>query len=203
MARAANAYVGLPVSGEVRELTSDDFATALAIGLQSGGEPFLEAMLASLSAIDDPTFEQAVAYAIGANRDPDLLDDILALAMSGEVGTRETYSIVRGQMREPGTRDTTWRWLRANYPDFVSRIPGQRPRSTPRLAENLCSRTAITELEYLFETHGELAPGHERALSEARENIELCIAFRDKQADDIRSYFAGFSPSETAPDFSN
>lgn len=202
-ARAAYAYVGLPVSGEVRTLNSDDFSTALSIGMQEGGERFLDAMVDTLSEIDDPTFEQAVAYAIGQNNDPELLSVILDLAMSGELGTRETYSIISGQMREPETRNATWSWLQANYPDFVKRIPGQRPRSTPRLAEDLCSRQAISELDALFETYGELAPGYERALAEARESIELCIALKDARAEDIRRYFSALAPSETAPDDSN
>lgn len=202
-ARAANAYVGRPVEGDVRPLTSDDFATALAIGFQEGGEPFLNAMLASLSDIDDPTYEQAVAYAIGQNRDPELLPVILDLTMSGKLGTRETYTIMAGQMRQKPTQAAAWRWLQSNYPEFVTRIPGQRPRSTPRLASDLCSPAAIDELEALFETHGDLAPGYERALAEARESIELCIALEKERGDEIRTYFAGFAPSETAPDSSN
>ena len=133
------------------------FATALAIGFQEGGEPFLNAMLASLSDIDDPTYEQAVAYAIGQNRDPELLPIILDLTMSGKLGTRETYTIMAGQMRQKPTQAAAWRWLQSNYPEFVTRIPGQRPRSTPRLASDLCSPAAIDELEALFETHGDLA----------------------------------------------
>ena len=202
-ARAANAYVGLPVRGEVRTLTSDDFATALAIGMQEGGERFLNAMVQSLSDIDDPIFEQAVAYAIGQNSDPRLLPVILDLAMSGKLGTRETYSILSGQMREPATRADTWTWLQANYPEFVKRIPGQSPRATPRLAEDLCSGQGIRELEDLFETYGELAPGHERALAEAKENIQLCVAFRDARAGEIQRYFAGLVPAATAPEASN
>lgn len=202
-ARAANAYVGLPVSGEVRGLTSDDFATALAIGMQEGGEPFLNAMLASLSDIDDPTFEQAVAYAIGQNNDPALLPVIMDLSMSGQLGTRETYSIMSGQMRQSETKQQAWAWLQSNYPEFVLRIPGQRPRSTPRLAGGLCSPEAVGELENLFAEYGELAPGYERALAEARESIGLCVALEAERGDEIRSYFAGLMPSETAPDDSN
>jgi aminopeptidase N len=202
-ARAANAYVGLPVSGEVRGLTSDDFSTALAIGMQQGGERFLDAMVSSLSDIDDPTFEQAVAYAIGQNNDPALLPVIMELSMSGQLGTRETYSIMSGQIRQSEVKQDAWAWLQANYPEFVQRIPGQRPRSTPRLADDLCSPTAIVELEALFGAYGELAPGYERALAEARESIGLCVALEAERGDEIRSYFAGFAPSETAPEDSN
>lgn len=202
-ARAANAYVGLPVSGEVRPLTSDDFSTALAIGLQEGAEPFLNAMITSLSEIDDPTFEQSVAYAIGQNNDPGLLPLILDLSMSGKLGTRETYSVMYGQMRQTETQADAWRWLQSNYPEFVTRIPGQRPRSTPRMAAQLCTPAAIYELDALFAEYGDLAPGYERALAEARESIQLCIALEAERGDEVRRYFAGLVPSETDPDSSN
>ena len=203
LGRAANSYVGLPVRGDVRQLTSDDFSTALAIGMQDGGKPFLEALVSSLDDVDDPTFNLAAAYAIGENKDPALLPDILDLAMSGTLGTRETYSVISGQMREHETRPQTWAWLRTNFPAFIKLIPGQRPRSTPRLASRLCYPGAVDEMETLFETYGDLAPGYERALAEARENIGLCVAFRNEKEAELVNYFSRLAPSETTPDSSN
>ena len=123
--------------------------------------------------------------------------------MSGKLGTRETYSVMYGQMRQTETQADAWRWLQSNYPEFVTRIPGQRPRSTPRMAAQLCTPAAIGELDALFAEYGDLAPGYERALAEARESIQLCIALEAERGDEVRRYFAGLVPSETDPDSSN
>ncbi|GGB58288.1 M1 family metallopeptidase [Henriciella pelagia] len=196
---AARAYIGLRPEASVRELTSDDFSTALAIAMQDGGRPVYDALLSAVDRIDDPMFEQAAAYAIGQNTDADLNPEILALAISGEVGTREAYTLVSGQMGRDETRAQTWDWLRRNYPAFVKVIPGQRPRSTPRMASGLCRPEAIGELQRLFERYGELAPGHERALAEAKEKIQLCVALRAEKSDEVQRYFSLLVPVEAEP----
>ncbi|MEQ9315959.1 MAG: M1 family aminopeptidase [Henriciella sp.] len=199
-AQAARAYLGLRSSRNTRQLSSDDFSTALGIAIQDGGRTVYNALLSAIDEIDDPMFEQAAAYAIGQNTDPALNEEILDLALSGGVGTREAYTIVSGQMDRPETRAATWQWLRANFPAFIRTIPGQRPRSTPRLASSLCYPEAITELDRLFERYGNIAPGHERALAEARESIQLCIALRNEKADEVQRYFALLNPEATTPE---
>ena len=196
-AEAARSYVGLRSRRGARELTSDDFATALAIAMQEDGAPFLQALLRSLKSIDDPTFEQAAAYAIGQNTDPALVDEIVSLTLSGSLGTRENYTIVAGQMDQPETRDETWAWLQIHFPEFLSAIPGQRPRSTPRLASLLCTTDAKRQLADTFERHGDLAAGYERALSETLERIDMCIALQAEKAAEVRAYFTRFAPSAT------
>lgn len=200
-ADAARAYVGMRSRRGARELTSDDFATALAIAMQEDGDPFLKALLRSLKTIDDPTFAQAAAYAIGQNNDPALVDEIGALALSGVLGTRENYTIIAGQMDQPETLDDAWSWLQINFPEFLKVIPGQRPRSTPRLATSLCTPEGRDELENLFDVYGFLALGHERALAEALESIDLCIALHDAKAAEVQAYFTRFAPAtQLAPE---
>ena len=116
--------------------------------------------------------------------------------MSGILGTRENYTIIAGQMDQPETMNDTWSWLQINFPEFLKVIPGQRPRSTPRLARSLCTRQGRDELENLFEVYGSLAQGHERALAEALESIDLCIALHDAKAAEVQAHFARFAPAE-------
>lgn len=191
---AARAYLGMQQNAEGRQLTSDDFSTALVLAVQDGGREVYQALLTAMDDIDDPMFERAAAYAIGQNTDPELNLEILELALSGNVGTREAYTIVSGQMDRPETRAATWDWLRSNFPAFIRVIPGQRPRSTPRLASDLCYPEAISELDRLYERYGALAPGHERALSEARESIQLCVALRAEKSREVRRYFSRLVP---------
>ena len=191
LAEAAAAFVGLPDVTSDRVLNTDEYLSALAIGMQVYREPFLDRLLEARVAFDDPVFEQAVAYAIGENRDPALNDRILALALSGELGSRETLTIVQGQMRQDETRAQTWTWLQANFPAFLDVIPRQRKRASPALANALCSEAEKAELIQLFESHGELAEGHERSLSQTTERIELCAAIEDAKGAEVRAFFAG------------
>ena len=82
-------------------------------------------------------------------------------------------------------REDAWIWLQKNYPAFVERIPRQWPRRTPRLFESFCDVERIDELENLFQLYGELAPGHEAALSQTRERIELCSAIKTSKVSEL------------------
>ena len=187
---AAATFIGMPGAASERVLSSDDFMTAMAVGLQDGGAPFLDRLLQARTEIDDPTFEQAVAFAIGENDDPDLSARILALALSGELGSRESLTIVAGQMRQPAVQALTWDWFQANYAAFVEVIPRQRRRLTPNFAAGLCSVQGREALDALFVAHGSLAPGYERALAQTSEQITLCAALEAGKGQEVRAYFS-------------
>ena len=189
LADAAAAYVDLDGVQSDRTLNTDEYLSAMAIGFQVYGEPFLDQMLVARETYDDPVFEQAVAYAIGQNRDPGLSGRILDLALSGDMGARETLSIVQGQMRQEETRDLTWAWLKQNFAAYLDVIPRQRRRSSPALAASLCSIEARDELIALFEAQGDLAEGHKRSLTQTVERIEICAALEAQMGASVRSYF--------------
>ena len=189
LADAAAVFIGLDGVTSERTLTTDEYLTAMAIGFQAYGEPFLDQMLLARGELDDPVFEQAVAYAIGENQDPALLDRILDLALNGELGTRETMTIVNGQMKQDATRAATWTWLQANFPAFLEVIPRQRKRASPGLASELCSEADKQDLIQLFETHGALVEGYERSLIQTVERVELCAALDAAKGDEVRAFF--------------
>jgi alanyl aminopeptidase len=147
--------------------------------------------LVARTQIDDPVFEQAVAYALGQNIDPELSPRVLDLALSGELGSREAFTIVSGQMAQPVTRADTWAWVQANFEAFVEVIPRQRKRATPGLAASLCSQTSIEELKALFEQHSGLVEGYERSLNQTSERIALCAALDAGKGDEVRTFFKG------------
>lgn len=189
LADAAAAYIRLPGVQSDRTLNTDEYLTAMAVGLQAYGAPFLDQLLTVRTAFDDPVFEQAAAYAIGQNRDPEATPRILDLAVSGELGSRESRTIVNGQMAQPETQAQTWAWVQENLPAYLEVIPRQRKRSSPSLARHMCSLEARDELVALFERHGSLAEGHERALRETVERIELCAALEAETGAEVRRFF--------------
>ena len=192
LANAAGNYIGLEGVSSDRSLNSDEYFIGLAIGLQAYGEPYLDRLLAVRTSFDDPVFEQALAYAIGQNQDPELTDRILELALSGTLGTRETLAMVQGQMQQPLTRAKTWQRLNQNFEAYLNVIPRQRRRFSPALANTMCSNTARDELVALFEAYGDLVPGHERSLSETVERIELCAALEAAKGAETRAFFSDY-----------
>lgn len=188
-ADAAANLIQLPGISSDRVLNTDEYMTALAIGLQVYGEAFLDQLLIASVQIDQPAFGQAAAYAIGQNRDPALSDRILALALTGELGSRETETVIRGQMAQSTTRAKTWAWLNSHFETYLEVIPRQRKRASPALANALCDATGRDQLVALFEESGDLAEGHERALAQTVERIELCVALAAGKGEEVRAFF--------------
>ncbi len=189
LADAAGAMIGLLGAVSDRELSSDDFTTAFAVAIQDTGQAFLDRALMVRTQIDDPVFEQALAFAIGQNDDPALSAKVLAMALSGELGSRESLTIVAGQMAQPNVRDLTWDWLQENYATYVEVIPRQRRRATPGHANGLCSDAQLGQLQALFDAHGDLAPGFERPLALTRELITNCQALEAEKGAEVRAFF--------------
>ena len=177
----AEAFIGFDGARRTNALSTDRYSAAFTVGVQDGGKPFFDKLLAAYSEIDDPVFAGVVPNALAATRDDELGAQVLALALSGRLGPRESYALVQGQMAGRATRAATWNWLQENYADFVSKIPAQWPRRTPGLARDFCDVGGIDELQALFAEVGDLAPGHERALAQTSENIALCAALKDSQ----------------------
>ena len=88
--------------------------------------------------------------------------------------------MMRVALSESALRDLHWNWLQENFPAIVDKVPAQWRRYTPRLAADFCDETRRGELEDLFENHAGLVAGYKRSLSQAREEIGLCIALGDQ-----------------------
>jgi alanyl aminopeptidase len=77
-------------------------------------------------------------------------------------------------MGNPQHREQTWARLKSNFPAYLSVIPSQSRRATPRLARSFCDAARAPELDALFVEHGAAAAGHEQALAETKEYLTLC-----------------------------
>lgn len=155
-------------------LSSDLYAPALRVAFEDGGADAFEKVLAARERLDDAVFTQAVADAIGAVGDPALARRAGDLMFESAFGGAASASIASSLMSNPQHREEIWARLKADFPAFLSAIPAQSRRATPRLARAFCDAGRAAELDALFAAHGAKAPGHEQALAETKEYLTLC-----------------------------
>jgi alanyl aminopeptidase len=172
------------------KLSSDLYATGLSVVLDEGGDVAYDRVLKAYHDIDDPAFAQSVAQALGSVTDPQQAARTRALIASAELGPRETYMMAMLQMSAPETRADMWAALQADFPAFLKAIPTQWQRNTPRLAQYFCDAEGLDALNTLFADYGDLAEGHERALTQTRETIHLCMAQKVATQADLEAAFA-------------
>ncbi len=155
-------------------LSSDLYVPAVRVAFEEGDPDAFERILAARKRLDDAVFTQAVADSIGAVRDPALARRAGDLMFESAFGGAASFSIASSLMSNPQHRDDIWARLNADFPAFLSAIPAQSRRATPRLARAFCDAGRIAELDALFAAHGGEAPGHEQALAETKEYLTLC-----------------------------
>ncbi|MCX2782141.1 M1 family aminopeptidase [Microbulbifer thermotolerans] len=179
LADKAIAFTGYKRKRDAEALDSDLYEAALTVAVQDT-DGFLDHLIAMRAQLDDPRFESASANAIGRNRNPKQLDKIQQLALSGDMGAREAFGLIQQALSEPAVREANWQWLQQHFTEVVNKVPAQWRRQTPAFARAFCDKGKLTEVRQLFAQHGQLAPGHQRSLAQTEEQIQLCMALKEK-----------------------
>ncbi|MBY9066753.1 M1 family metallopeptidase [Hyphomonas sp. WL0036] len=173
------------------ELSSDLYAAALRAALEDGGTAMFDRVVEATSRIDDAVFLQAAANTLGATASPEDAARALALIYDGGISQQVSFSLAMSLMNNPAHRQATWDRVRSDFPGFVSRLPSQLRRASPRLARAFCDPSVIPELDALFATGARELAGHERALAETKESLTLCAAQRAHALDVLGPVLSG------------
>ncbi|WP_444926144.1 M1 family aminopeptidase [Microbulbifer sp. TRSA002] len=176
----ATAFTGFKQERDAKALSSDLYQAALSVAIQDAGEDFLAHLIKVRAELDDPRFENASANAIGTSNNPKQVETIQALALSDEMGPRESFGLIHYALAQPRVQEQHWEWLQQNFDKVVDKIPAQIRRRTPSLAAAFCDKQHLGELQQLFAQQGDLAPGYQRSLAQAEERIQLCMALEKK-----------------------
>jgi alanyl aminopeptidase len=176
----ATAFTGFNTERDPQALNSDLYEAALTVAIQDAGEDFLAHLIKVRTELDDPRFENASANAIGSSNSPKQIETIQKLALSEQMGPRESFALIRYALAQPLVQEQHWAWLRNNFVQVVDKIPAQIRRHTPAFANAFCDKKQLDELQQLFAQHGKLTPGYQRSLAQTEERIQLCMALQEK-----------------------
>jgi aminopeptidase N len=175
---AAAAFVGLHGVREPRALESDRYELAFTVAVQEIGAPFFDQLLAVRERVDDPRLGASSAVALGRAVDATLRERAQGMALTGELGARETWSLVSALFEAADGREAVWAWYRENFRTLLEHIPAQWRRRTPAVGGHFCTHGAAEELTGFFAEVGPLVSGYERSLAQTVERIRLCAALR-------------------------
>ncbi|WP_299581298.1 M1 family metallopeptidase [uncultured Microbulbifer sp.] len=176
----AFAFTGFKTERNPEALNSDLYGPALTVAVQDASGDFLKHLIQVRGELDDPRFENASASAIGSSNSPEQVETVQALALSKEMGPRESFGLIQYALAQPLVQAQHWRWLQTNFGKVVDKIPAQVRRRTPAFANAFCDKQRLDELQQLFAKHGKLAPGYRRSLAQTEERIQLCMALKQR-----------------------
>lgn len=119
-------------------------------------------------------------FGLASFPDPSLAERMLSIATSDNVRLNDYPSLFALLLQNPATRDATWSHLKANWPELRTRVVSFGGRGAVQALGSFCTPALREDVRAFFATND--APGAERALAQALERMDACIALRRSQA---------------------
>jgi hypothetical protein len=120
----------------------------------------------------------------------------LDLVLDGGDGLdpREVRGVITSQWRE--TRPIVWEYVKQNFDELNSRLPGARGISygatLPSAASGFCEEAHAAEVESFFQPRIAGLSGGARNLASVVESIRLCSARRNALEPSVRQFLAKY-----------
>jgi len=127
--------------------------------------------------------------ALPAFRDPALVQRTLRFAISPDVRTQDTSTLIAGLLSRTSSQDAAWTFVKENWETLTKTLGVFQ--GIPRIAGTVgafCSREKRAEVERFFKEHP--VPAAERTLRQAFERIDSCVAVKERQAPAASSWLA-------------
>ncbi|XP_013190703.1 puromycin-sensitive aminopeptidase [Amyelois transitella] len=158
-------------------LAADLRSACYRAALCDADDAMFERFLALYRAADLHEEKDRISRALGAVKDPALLNRVLNFAISDEVRSQDTVFVIVSVAVSRNGRDLAWQFFKDHWQEFIDRYQGGHllARLVKYTTENFASEAAALEVEEFFRTHP--SPGTERSLQQALETIRLHAAW--------------------------
>jgi aminopeptidase N len=164
--------------------------TVLQVGAYAGDEALYEQYMAKARGLTaQPEEYYRFVNALPAFRAPELVHRTLAFAISPEVRTQDTGSLIGGLLARPWSRDAAWDFTRSRWPALVAKLGTFQ--GLPTIIGSLgsfCSVKRAEEIKQFFARNP--VPSAERTLRQSIERIENCAALVARQSPALEAWLA-------------
>jgi len=166
------------VGGDTSALPSSSAASALQVYAEDRGADPLNNLIEAILTLDEPRLERDALVAPGHLKEAQAREAALTEALSGTLDPRAAFSRIQTLVgtHDHALRAQTVARVKQEWAQVAQVIPRQsRLRMPALLSTGACSSAEADDLvDFLATEAGQLAPGHERTLAQAREKMLLC-----------------------------
>ncbi len=187
----AHRYLGYPAGTppDASVLDPDLLRPTLIAAARDGDAAFTTHLMQVFRESSDSHFRLAVMAALAFVTDPEIVTVTREFALGPDVRGNELSRWLYWILN-PGSRSVNWPWVREHLGDILAAGNASIGRNAPdSFGHWLCRAEDADALERIFSPYIEAYPGSETKLRQTLEHIELCIAFRDHQAEAANAYF--------------
>ncbi len=172
-----------------------DLATAVArVVAAAGGPQEWDVLYSHYKAATTPQDEVRYLDALGGFSDPDLLRKSVELVFSAEVRSQDAPYLLGGILAHRAGCAVAWEAIEERWDEMLMRWP---PKSTHRMLESLPALVAagdeVAERALDWLVSHPLGSG-ERRVVQARERLNINLAFKHRVADELGAVLAAYAP---------
>jgi len=173
-----------------RSLPATLAPTVIRVAAQGGDRALYDQYMASLKTLAaQPEQYYQLLTALPSFKDPTLAKRTLEFAVSPDVRTQDTGTLIGMMMTRPWSQEATWEFVRTNWTKIVKTL-GEF-QGIPSIVESVgsfCSADRAREVRAFFENNP--IASSQRAVQQAVERIETCTALVDRQKAPIAAWLA-------------
>uniref|UniRef100_A0A3B3S1X4 Aminopeptidase n=1 Tax=Paramormyrops kingsleyae TaxID=1676925 RepID=A0A3B3S1X4_9TELE len=157
--------------------------------LKHGDSGTLDTMMKLHKQADMQEEKNRIERVLGAISSPELIQKVLAFALSDEVRPQDTVSVIGGvASSSKHGRKAAWKFVKDNWDELHNRYQGGFliSRLIKLSVDGFAVDKMAADVKSFFESHQ--APAAERTIQQCCENILLNAAWLKRDADDIHEY---------------
>ncbi len=193
-AALAKARAFLAGDKEARSVSRSTLDTILTVGVQDGGQAFVDALYERFLKSSDAWFRDTALSALARSRDPGFGARLRDSALGDTLRSNEIRRLFTSQMKEDVNVQATWEWLQKNLDKLIDRMPARHVASLSQIAEKLCDDGLEAEIESIFRSRLQQLPGGARRLDNALEQLQVCVASSTALQPGVTAFFSQGGP---------
>jgi alanyl aminopeptidase len=165
----------------------------LVLASMDGSPEEFEVMKQRFESAEAPTERARYLQALGAFRDPALVERALDYAFSGPLRTNELFTIPANLTRTPSGSDRAYLWMTENYATLAERLPAEFMGFMPFFAGG-CSAERLESARAFFGEPEHHATGTPRMVGRVAAQVDECLALRAREGQSARRFLEKAQP---------
>ncbi len=190
LVREAGSLVGRWLE-DASALDPDLVPPALAAAAGSGDRALFERLKRDALRASDREQRRRLLRGLGAVRDTELVQQVLALTLDDRLDPRETVRVLWALGSQRETRQAAYAFLQSNYDPLVARLPQGMMSPVaylPWVGASQCAADTRQEMQAFFEKRSATITGAQRVLAQVLESVDQCVALERAQQPGLAAY---------------
>jgi alanyl aminopeptidase len=143
---------------------------------RNGDQALFDQLHAAASAATDKAERDRLVRALGAFRDPAIVDQALAVVLTEEFDIRVALGIVFEAMSDRALRPRVYAWFVAHFDDLLHRLPRRFQQQLARVPIQFCDEAHKPDIVAFLTPRMQSLDNGPRQLAQSMEALSLCAA---------------------------